>query len=71
MMIGVENVNNSFDSNMFNHLDARNLFMIPEFIIAISGTFNDTKKRGIEGEMELKKIYEEILTLIDSEIRLE
>jgi hypothetical protein len=71
MSIGVENLNYSFDSNMFNHIDYRNFFKIPEFIIAISGVFNGNKEMGIEREMELKKIYEEILTLIDHEIKLE
>ncbi len=46
------------------------MFLIPEFHVAIQGTFIAMRGKAIKGEEELKLIYEEILGLIINEIEL-
>lgn len=46
------------------------MFLIPEFLVAIQGTFIANRELAIKGEEELKLIYEEILGLIINEIEL-
>ncbi len=69
--IGIDNSHNSYHSDMYKHIDYRNLYMVPEFIVALNGHFVDNREQAIMYEMELKKIYEEVLVLIDHEIKLE
>ena len=46
----------------------KNMFKIPEFPIAIHGTYIERRKLAIGKEERLKIFYEEILTLINREI---
>jgi hypothetical protein len=69
--IGINNVYNSYDHDMYKHIDYRNLYKVPEFIVALNGYFVGNREQAITYEMELKKIYEEVLVLIDHEIKLE
>jgi len=49
---------------------AKAIFLVPEFLVAIQGTFIVNRELAIKGEEELKLIYEEILGLIINEIEL-
>ncbi|MFK5974793.1 MAG: DUF6090 family protein [Flavobacteriaceae bacterium] len=48
----------------------KEIFLIPEFRVAIQGTFIANRELAIKGEEELKLIYEQILGLIINEIEL-
>jgi len=48
--------------------DARKAFEIPEFIIAVNGTFYARRGIAIKNEEGLRNTYENILTLINQEI---
>ncbi len=50
-----------------NKNNPRNMFQVPEFWLVVRGTFLENRQTGIENEEELKKIYEQVLNLINRE----
>ena len=56
------------DGKMIGY-NVKGAFQTPEFWIAVSGLFVDERKNGLEEENKLKEMIEEMLTIIESEIK--
>ena len=69
MELSLHGINYSYDVNVNKHFNWKNLYLIPEFRGAIVYLYTGIRRMGIESEKELKMRYEEVVSLIDIEIK--
>ena len=69
MELSLHGINYSYDVNVNKQLNWKNLYLIPEFRGAINYLYTGNRSMGIKSEKELKTRYEEVVSLIDIELK--
>jgi hypothetical protein len=69
MELSLNGINYSYDVNVNKHLNWKNMYLIPEFRVAIVYLFTGNRSSAIKSEKMLKIRYEEVVSLIDIELK--
>jgi len=68
MKISLNGINLSYDTNLNKYIDIKNIYLVPEFRVYVTGMFTNNRRFAMSQEKELKTHYEKIISLIDIEL---
>jgi len=66
--ISLRDINYSYNTDVTKWVDYKNMYLIPEFKVAVGAMFTTNRMVAIEKEKEVKLRYEEIVSLINLEL---
>ena len=64
----LQDVEYNYNTGISKHINWKNILVIPEFFTSLA-LFTSVRKAAIKNEMIIKKRYEDIISLIDKELK--